>query len=161
MREMKKKTIGSVEYQCAMFPPQKSLKVLTRIGRVIGQPLQEILSAEKDAKATGKSLMDQGVEEIPFGKALSALGDRLGDDDLYDLIKLCCESVIASPKKASKSKPMPGGQLKEDQFDLHFTEFGLSQMFKVFIFSLEANYQDFFADAAGSVGMIRAAITES
>lgn len=143
-REIVTKKIGGVEYIATQFPPRKSLKVLTRLTRVIGQPLMKLMNSVDGEKG----ILDQDVSKLDIGGAISALGNALGDDDLYEIAVEVCECVTAD-----------GVQLIGDKLDVHFTG-KLDDMFKVVAFAVEVNYQNFLGDLVAKAGNLAPATND-
>ena len=137
MQEAREKTIDTVHYTVTQFPPRKSMRILSKIVKIAGGPLSALLSSSDGT-------LDKEVDPKLIGEAVMILAQNLGDDDLYDLFKEICDSVIA--KLPNGSKLAGGGLLKDDKFDGHFSDpQALSRMFKVVIFALEVNYKDFLS----------------
>ncbi len=85
-RETHVRKIDGFEYTCTQFPPQKALRVLTRLTKHVGEPLAKIMQSAD----SGKSMLDQDVGKLAIGEALSALGKSMGDDDAYQLCTDIC-----------------------------------------------------------------------
>ena len=144
-RETKSRKIDGDEYTCTQFPPQKALRILTKLTKHIGEPLAVLMKAEKGET---KNLLNKDISELFIGEAIAALGGSLGDDDLYDLAQEVCESVIINMKATKKTQI--SGQLEGAIFDEQFTgPKGLKTLFKVVGFALEVNYGDFLGDIVG------------
>jgi len=140
-REMKTKTIDKQEYACTQFPPQKSLRILTKITRYIGEPLAVLLDSDRGLE----DVMERDVSDLNIGEAIMKFGKNLGDDDLYNLCKDVCESVLVDMT-----------QIKDNTFDQHFTgPQGLKKMFQVTAFALEVNYGDFLGGAVANLGNLK------
>ena len=152
-RETKNKQIGGFEYTCTQFPPQKALRVLTKLTKYLGAPLAKLMQ-NTDSK---KSMLEQEIDSLDIGGAILSLGASLGDDDLYVLAKDICESVVLGMKDNT-----PGalsGQLNEKIFDAHFMGGdGLKRLFQVMIFAIEVNYSDFLGDIVAKASSVRAAV---
>ncbi len=151
-RETKTKEIDGFEYTCTQFPPQKALRILTKLTKYLGGPLAELMKSAGSAKG----LMDMDTDNLDIGGALMSLGNSMGPDDLYILSKDVCESVIAS--KSENEPEALSGQLKENVFDQHFVgPKGLKRLFKVLVFALEVNYGDFLEEVVAGASSAKAA----
>ena len=152
-RETKSKNIGGFEYTCTQFPPQKALRVLTKLTKYLGAPLATLMK-NTDSK---KAMMDQEIASLDIGGAIMALGASLGDDDLYVLAKDICENVVLGMK--DKTPGALSGQLNQTIFDQHFMGGdGLKRLFEVMIFAIEVNYTDFLGDVVAKANLVKAAI---
>lgn len=128
-KEVLKKKIGETTYTITQFGVKKSLRILTKLGRVIGGPLAE----------SGGSV--KNLTEDNIFKLLSSLTNKLGDDELFDLLEEVCSCVVASP----------GGKLS-DTFETHFHG-NLLGPFKVATAAIQHNYKDFLADVLAQTGL--------
>lgn len=145
MRKEEKREIDGVEYSCVQFNVKKSLRVLTKLGKRLGKPIASVF----DKIDPQKRLEDQKLAELGLGEALDQIFMNMEDDELYVLAKDICSDVIAR-----QTETRPGGQLKDDRFDTHFTGAdAIQRLFKVCKFALEVNYGDFLSAVAGDAGL--------
>lgn len=150
-RETKSKTIDGYEYTCTQFPPQKALRILTKLTKYLGGPLAALMASSSGAT----DLMKGKVEDLDFTAALTSLGNSMGDEDLYILAKDVCENVVVGMGQQNQGV---SGQLKDNTFDEHFMGGkGLKRLFTVMIFALEVNYSDFLGDVVAKVSSVQAA----
>lgn len=141
MKDTKDITIDGYKYTCTQFDVRKSLSVLTRVAKVIGEPLGSILARLEP----GKKATEQDIGKLMIGEALGQLTRSLGEDEAYELFKDICRNVVVTVPAGQV-----GGQLKDDTFDLHFRgKGGLIRLFKVVKFALEVNYENFLQDLVG------------
>lgn len=152
-RETKTKEIGGFQYTCTQFPPQKALRILTKLTKYLGGPLSALMkSADPE-----KGMLEQNTDSLDIGGAIMSLGSAMGDDDLYILAKDVCENVVLGLQ--DKTLGALAGQLKGTIFDEHFMGGdGLKRLFQVMIFAIEVNYSDFLGDVVARAGSVRAAI---
>lgn len=150
-RETKSKTIDGYEYTCTQFPPQKALRILTKLTKYLGGPLAALIASSDSTE----DLLKGKVENLDFTAALTSLGNAMGDEDLYILSKDVCENVVVGINQQNKGV---SGQLKDNIFDEHFMGGkGLKRLFAVMVFALEVNYGDFLGDVVARASSVQAA----
>lgn len=126
---LEKKEVDSHTYSFSKYGAKESLKVLTRLTRIIGEPLA-IGMAAASGKKSGKSLLDTEIDPDIIGKAVRALVDRLDEDEVMGLIeKLTSVGVLCDGKKIN--------------FDVHYNG-KLPHLFKVLWAAIEVQYGNFF-----------------
>ena len=123
MREPVKKVIGGEEYTFCQLPPKKSLKLLTRILKLIGPALGGAMSEDGDAK---------NIMDLDLGMVVSQLCARLDENEIEYIIDMLLSQVLHSGK----------GNLAQ-VFDQHFAG-RLPHLFNVLGAALEVEYNDFF-----------------
>ena len=146
MKQPTEKTIDKDKYTFTRMTPSDSLKVLTRLAKLIAAPMGAVVGKAKAGDT--QSILDK---EIDFEKALYALADRVNEDDVLDLVKTMMKQVLHH-----------GSGNIADAFDAHFMDDdrGLGHMFKVFSAALEVEYGAFFGVSLGGVkDLFKAAIT--
>lgn len=147
-RELVQKTIDDKSYEFEQYNTTKSLKTLSQLTRLIGEPiLLMIASGLKDRKpekaGKKKSLLDTELDNDLLAKAIKELVIRMGDDDdVLSLVKkLAIEGVLCDSKQIV--------------FDLHYSGGeGLAHLFKVVRAALEVQYGNFIAVLTESVGTL-------
>jgi len=143
-RKTETKTIGDYEYIFTQFDPRKSLRVLTKLGRYLGEPIAHVLSK----KDPNKSLLEADLGDAIFGEAITKVFTNIGDEDLFALAADICSSVVLTKGPTGEMT----GTLKDTVFNDHFTgATGLRRMFAVLKEALGVNYGDFLGDVAASV----------
>lgn len=143
MREVVKKIIDGEEYTFCQLPVKTSLKLLTRIVKLIGG------SIGKGIGDSG-SIDDLGDLDINVGMIISQLCEKIDDDLVTYIIDTALSQTMHSGD----------GEISKC-FDMHFKKTGLPHLFKVAEAALEAEYGDFFGgkfDLAGLVEKGRAMI---
>ena len=153
-KDIEEHIIDGVEYTFTKYPLKKSMRMLTKVTKVLGQPVVEILGAKEGIE----SLMDKEIDTEAVGKSLAAMATQFEGDDLYDLIKDICTCVIAKETEISGDKVV-GGQLDKN-FDLHFAK-RMTAMFMVTAQALKHNYQDFFVELLAKSGVVKAGIKDT
>lgn len=130
MREPIEKTIDGEQYTFCQLPPKKSLKLLTRIVRIIGAPLGAAMDGLKDAGDIRTAL----DADIDISMIVAALCDRLDENEVEAIVDTLLSQVIhAGQGEVSK------------RFDVLFGG-RLAHLFKVLAEALKVEYGDFLAD---------------
>jgi len=144
LREPVRKMIDGEDYTFCLLPPRQSVRLLTKIMKIIGPALGTIVE--------GNDLSNlDSVQDIDFdlSKAVSALFDHVNEDDVDMIIDALISQVIHKGT----------GDLSKS-FDYHF-QGRLPHLFKVIGAALEVQYGDFFAGKLGDLkGKLRAAIPQ-
>jgi len=122
MREPVTKTIDDEQYTFCMLPVKQSIRLLTRILKIIGPAL--------GGAATGEDIRNIG--DIDLGMVVSGICSRLDENDVEHIIDTLLTQVLHSGK----------GNLQQI-FDAHFGG-RLPHLLKVVAAALEVNYGDFF-----------------
>lgn len=128
-KELVKKNVDGSDYEFQIFGAKQSLKLLTRLSRMILEPMG----------AAAGSLEGEGpmIERVFGGKGLAmaakALSDKLDQDEVLNLVETFC------------SYPACLCDGKQFDFNTHY-EGRLGHLFKVLKAALEVQYGDFFAD---------------
>jgi len=124
MREPVKKVIDGEQYTFCQLPPKQSLKLLTRILKIIGPALGGVVSG-----GNVESILEL---DIDLGMIVSQLCNRLDENDIEYIVDMLLSQVLHSGK----------GDLSR-VFDEHFGG-RLPHLFKVVAAALEVEYGDFF-----------------
>lgn len=144
-KQTETRNIDGFQYECTQFPPEKALRVGTRLLKFVGPSLGTVLKDFNWSQGV-QGLMDQDLSKIDFVGALATLTTNIEDGDLYVFFKDVCNSIVVYATEQGRLS----GQLKDNIFDAHFSDKkGLSRMFKVVKFGLEVNFSNFFEDALG------------
>lgn len=142
MREPQRTTIGDVQYSVTPMSPIVASKLLTRLIKIVGEPMGKLAALKKQEGA--KSLLDSELDGNLIGEALSALTDKLDENEMESILKriLAPEYVTFSTDGDKWEKLM--------SIDGHFSAHnGMAGMFKLARFVLETNYSDFLKDLVG------------
>jgi len=142
MREPKRITIEDVQYTVTPMSPISASKLLTRLLRIIGEPVGKLAALKKQEGA--KNLLDTEIDGNLIGDALSSLTEKLDENEMESILKR-----IISPDHVTFSTD--GNEYKKlMSIDGHFSQFGgMAGMFKLARFVLETNYSDFLKDLVG------------
>lgn len=129
MREQQTKTIDGQEYFFSQFGPKLSLKILTRLVKIAGEPLAIAISSAQTKD--GKIKLDKDIDPDILGRAARALSERLDEDEVLSLIEQLTsgDAVTCDGKKVD--------------FNSHY-DGKLGHLFKVFGAALEVQYGNFF-----------------
>lgn len=138
-RDVTERTVDGEEYTFTQFGATKSMKVLTRLSKIVGEPIGKVAGGIEP----GKSMLDQDLDGQLIGAAIKALTDNLDEDVVVNTVKELCSCVLYK-----------GGTL-DKTFDIHF-QGRLGHLFKVVGAVLEVQYGDFL----GALGDI-AALTQA
>jgi hypothetical protein len=134
-RELIRKSVDGQDYEFQQFGADKALRLLTRLMKIIGEPMAIGVGA---LQGPG-SLLDKNVDGGVLGKAVRALSEKLDEDSVITLVK---EFVGEGACVCNGAKVI---------FNTHY-EARLGHMFKVLKAALEVQYGDFFVDLKGSLG---------
>lgn len=125
MRYEQEVVVDGEHYLVHQFPATKAMKMLTRIVKLIGEPVSVLSDGfNSDAK-----------EILP--KAVRALAERLDENVVEQTVKDLLRSVFQ------------GGTCVADRFDTHF-QGRIGHMFKLLAEVLRYQYGDFLAVLAAS-----------
>jgi len=151
--------IDGMTAEVFLLPPTHALKVLTRLTKIVGEPLGLAAGAllgdkpaepRGDAEAPPASALQKDIPDAVIGKVLAAFTDRLDEAVVLDTLKLVMASVHIKTAEDAGTRTL--------NIDQDFRGRTLT-MLKVFAFALEVNFSDFFAGAGGSAGILAKAKT--
>jgi len=123
MRTPVELTIDGEQYTFCQLPPKRSLKLLTRIMRIVGGPLGASFKG-------GKPALDA---DIDLSVVVTALCDRLDENEVEAIVDELLSQVICAGR----------GEISR-QFDAHFAG-RLPHLFKVLGQAIRVEYGDFLA----------------
>ena len=134
MREPIEKTIDGEQYTFYQLPPKKSLKLMTRLVRIIGAPISAALGDLPDGQVNLEMILES---DLNLGAIVGALCDRLDENEVEAIVDALLSQVIhAGQGEVSK------------KFDVLFAG-RLPHLFKVLGAALEVEYGDFLAESGG------------
>ena len=131
-REETQKTIDGEEYTFYKMKATTSLRLLTRLFKIVGAPAGAAINGISTDDIKG--VLDK---EINIGDMVTSLCDRL---DEYIVEQTNLDILSQTVHKGS-------GRVK-DKFDDHFKG-RIGHMFKVVTAALQAEYSDFFGEGIG------------
>ena len=127
--ETETRAINGSDWQVTQWPARKSLKLKTRMVKLVGPTAGRLLSG-------GLSGMD---EEMDISSAVDALVDRLNPDTFDQLVQDLLSSTRIEGKEANQV------------FDQHFAG-NFSELYQGLAFVLEVNYGDFTSRIRDAIG---------
>lgn len=145
MRELVKKQIDGITYEFGMFTPRKSIRMLTRLARILGGPFSMMFG-----KSDGTPIMERDITDDALSGAIQSLVTRLDEQEVENIIIEFMEQVNIIKKEGSAQSVNA-----KDAFDAHFMETGIAHLFKVLIESVKVQYSDFFVDGGGIAKFVR------
>lgn len=162
MRESKTREIDGRLYEAVPLLPMVGLKVLTRISKLIGEPLgiagsillgadgdvAEAPGPEDDVEA-GVSALDRDLDDDVLGKVIGkvivAFTNRLDEVEVVDTVKTLLSTVQVQGESDNGTRRIV--------IDVDFGGAKLLSLLKVVSFAIEVNFSDFLG-ASGASGLI-------
>lgn len=135
MRQLIKKTIDGEKYSFGCLPATTSLRVLTKLSKIIANPI---------AGAIGTGTLRENLErELNIPMVVGMLADRMDEDEIIGIIKTLASQILHEPTGAI-----------EPCFDTYFSG-RMGHLLKVIQASLEAEYSDFFGVNGVIAGILK------
>lgn len=135
MIEARDREINGTHYTVRMLNGTKGKALLTRLFKLAGPALADILAGIKDAQSVQEMKLD-GVAD-----AVRSFASRLPDNELNEITLILAEHTEIT---IAGGKPMALKQLADSHFAGNYRE-----MFSWIAFALEVNYADFFGGSDG------------
>lgn len=123
-RQLVEKYVDDESYQISQFATTESLKVLTRLSKILGPSFSVAMA--------GSKISDPKAQTELFGKAVSELTSRLDEEEVIALIKKLIDCCLR-------------GEGKKINFELDF-QGRLGHLFKLLKAVLEVQYGNFFQE---------------
>lgn len=119
------KMIGDKEVSATQWPVEKSMLMKLKLVKAIGPSLTKLVSIsfDKDSSLSAEILSD----------GLSILFEQNSPEDLFALIKSCLIGVAIN-----------GRRVTENSINEQFSPDDMMDMYRIFLFVLQVNYQNFF-----------------
>lgn len=118
----KELSLDGSSYTIQMLPADQGLKLCTRLLKLVGEPIAELIKVQGDKTKV--------FEVLPT--AIKTLASRMQEDEVVDLAKQLCSCVIKSGTSASLDR----------EFNLYFRgRYG--HLFKLLKEVVEYNFSDF------------------
>jgi hypothetical protein len=130
MREPVEKIIDGEQYTFCQLPAKKSLKLLTRLTRIVGPSLGAALGTSSEGAVGIKAMLDRHLD---LGAVVAALCDRLEENEVEAIVDTLLSQVIHAGQ----------GEVSQ-KFDVLFAG-RLPHLFKVLGAALQLEYGDFLA----------------
>lgn len=140
MSELVKKEVDGHDYEFSLLGARESLKTLTKLVKLLGEPMAIALGAiggDRDIEK-GKKILAALTTSDLLARATRALIERMDEDNVADLVE----------KLTGKATTMCDG--KPIIFNSHY-EGRLGHLFKVFGAALEVQFGDFFGVISASL----------
>ena len=144
MRNPVEVMINNEQYTFCQMPPKRSLRLMTKIIRIVGAPLGAALNGIKADQVDIAALLEA---DLDFSMIVTALCDRLDENEVEAIVdELLSQVLHAGQGEVSK------------QFDVIFAG-RLPHLFKVVGQALKVEYGDFLADVPDLRAMLARAGT--
>lgn len=148
--------IRGTTFTVTQLTATRSLKLLNKIGKVLGPSLAHLGRAVEDG---GGDIRSADVDFGEIGSAAAALFEKLSDDALFDSIT---RELLAGVTVQSKDGIVPlFAGASTATFDAVFADHP-TDAYRLMLFALEVNYRDFFGAIAGlkdrAVAMVAARV---
>lgn len=134
-RELILREVDGQTYQIEQFGPTKAIKVLTKLVKIVGEPL---------ALAIGGAGLSKEAQAEIFGKAIGAISTRINEEEVVGMLKTLAESCLK------------GDQGAKINFELDFAG-KLGHLFKLCKAVLEVQYGDFLGELVDLSGSLKKA----
>lgn len=114
--------IDGISYRIQMLPAEQGMKVFTKLLKLVGEPLGELIKVQGDR--------DKIFEIMPL--AIKTLVMKLDENEVLELTKSLCSCVIKAGTSATLDR----------EFNLYFRgKYG--HLFKILLEVVSYNYADF------------------
>ena len=144
MRNPVEVMIDNEQYTFCQMPPKRSLRLMTKIIRIVGAPLGAALNGIKADQVDIAALLEA---DLDFSMIVTALCDRLDENEVEAIVdELLSQVLHAGQGEVSK------------KFDVIFAG-RLPHLFKVVGQALKVEYGDFLADVPDLRAMLARAGT--
>jgi len=135
--QLGEKEIGGHNYSVGYWDVDTSTATLTRLFKILGEPLGKVLLGALEGKEEGQSLLDVKLDENQgkfLSEAISGLSMRLNEDEVKNLLRQCCKQLLCDGKQID--------------YNTHFMG-KIGHLFKVCLFVLRHQYSDFLGESLG------------
>jgi hypothetical protein len=129
MRQEVKQIIDEEEYTFYQMNPEDSLKLLTKLAKMLGISIGKALSG-----SPGDSLESALDTNLDVGKLIGGIAERLDEDEVMIIVKMSLSQVMHSGK-GELSKPTVFNEVFKGK---------IAHMLKVVTAALKVEYSDFF-----------------
>lgn len=130
-------TIKGQKYQFGYWDVDTSTSYLTKLLKLLGEPLAMALLGAIEAKEDGQSLMDVDMDQLKgeaIAKAFQGLAARLNENEVKEILRQCQKGVMCDGKQID--------------YNTHYMgKIGL--LFQVSLANLKHQYSDFLGDGLG------------
>lgn len=153
--QVKDVEIRGVQFRITQLPPMRSLKLLNKLGRMLGPSLAHLGNAVGGGAAGDFDLLKSAIDFGEIGAAAGALFERLADDAAFDATfrELLSGVVVIG---SAGVQPLFSGA-SSGTFDTVFAEHP-ADAYKLALSVLEVNYADFFGAIAAVRDRVQVAV---
>lgn len=152
MRNREIVTIGESSYEIEKLPPKIAIKILTRLIKLLGEPISKAVKGVSESNDPKKSILDTELTQLDFvAEAITALTSNLDENMILQTIELLLGYVY--------KKNRDGGYVVV-QMDIDF-QGKTNEMLKVIKSCLEVNFKDFFEEIFGTFTKIATGVRAS
>ena len=123
------KTIGEHEYSVTQWAADKSMLMKFKLVKAFGVSLTKIVAI---ASTDTKKKSSEGEEIKAFSEGLASLFESNSPEELVSLMKSCVVGVACDGKR-----------ITDTSFNEVFSADDLLEVYNVFIFVIQVNYQNF------------------
>lgn len=141
MREFTAFEVDGIRYQMLPLPVQKSTVVLTRLAKIVFDPLGKAVSAIDMDNSGSSSLLDKNIDMSLVGKAIAAFGDRLEEAVVWNTIV----ELLSTVEKGNDQ-----GGFSKINIEVDFLG-QIGHLLKVVTKSINVNYHDFLVPILGGL----------
>lgn len=127
-REVVKKELDGHQYTIGQWPVQKSLRMFTRLTKLLGEPIAAFVMGAQASPGETKSFMDKDLSSDTIAKAVHTLAERLDEELVVRTFEEITSEILCD------GKPVV--------FNVHFMG-RIGHLFKVSIAVLRVQYSDF------------------
>lgn len=146
MKKSQETTLQGVKFQTTKYNPKRSLRMITKLGRLIGRPLGGALGSLGGTGTLGDML--DGLDGDLFGKALQALFFNLDEADL--------PAVLEDIFKGTRIQIEQGGKLIWLSIDIDRDfEDSLMLIYEVAEWVLRFNFENFSDELKERIGLLQ------
>jgi hypothetical protein len=135
------RTIDGVGYTCTQMPAMTAVRVMTRLAKMIGEPVVRLVA---DMFAEDKGEKKMTVKLPSLKKIMLSVSELfIGLDE--DIVQLTIEDMFRGKGLLTCDNIAEQGIAGDvfDQFDIHFAG-RMGHLLKVIQFGMEVNFRDFF-----------------
>lgn len=151
MIQVEKRAIGNLTVEFFQMDVRTAITVLTRLTKLVGEPMGIISGSMKDKGESSSSMLDFDITSEGLQAAAKAFVTRLDENEFYDTVEKLVSPLHIQAPGDEGTRPV--------KLDRDFRgKIGL--LFKVVYASLEVNYADFL-DESGVLGMLGKRATKS
>lgn len=147
--------IRGAQFRITQLPPMRSLKLLNKLGRMLGPSLAHLGNAVGGGAAGDFDILKSAIDFGEIGAAAGALFERLSDDAAFDATfrELLSGVVVLG---AAGVQPLFSGA-STATFDAVFADHP-ADAYKLALAALEVNYADFFGAIVAVRDRVQAAV---